>query len=358
MANGIEIDFLPVGKGEHCGDAIAMRWREGDRFRVLVYDGGTTEYGPQLVEHIQRHFGTKHVDYLVNSHPDNDHAAGLVHVVENLSVGEVWMHRPWKYSSHIRDYFHDGRITDASLQTRLQQKMRAAYSLEQAALKRGIPVHEPFVGEQIGIFQVLSPSQHRYVHELVPAFAKTPKLRMESAIDSAVAIGEAALEQLKNPWDVEFLPDIVTTSAENESSAILFARYDGRGYLLTGDAGVDSLKAAAEVAASQGINLPSEVNFVQIPHHGGRHNVSTQALNLIVGEPLPRGFGEPTRMAFVSASKNAPRHPKRTVTNAFIRRGFKVGQTKGVAIRHHRGMPARGGYSALTYVPFHDEVDE
>jgi beta-lactamase superfamily II metal-dependent hydrolase len=179
MAYGIEIDFLPVGKGEHCGDAIAMRWRDGDRFRVLVYDGGTTEYGAKLVKHIQEYYGTKHVDYLVNSHPDNDHAGGLVHIVENLSVGEVWMHRPWEYSTQIRHYFHDGRITDASLQERLQRKMSAAYGLGQAALEREIPVREPFAGAQIGIFQVLSPGRQRYVHELVPAFEKTPRLKME-----------------------------------------------------------------------------------------------------------------------------------------------------------------------------------
>lgn len=145
---------------------------------------------------------------------------------------------------------------------------------------------------------------------------------------------------------------------ENESSAILFARYDGCGYLLTGDAGVESLKAAAEFAVLRGINLPAEVAFIQIPHHGGRHNVSTEALNLIVGKPLPRGFGELTRTAFVSASEKAPKHPKRVVTNAFIRRGFKVGQTKGNSIWHSRGMPSRGNYSALSYLPFHEETDE
>ena len=34
MVNGIEIDFLPVGEGKHSGDAIAVRWREDDQYKI------------------------------------------------------------------------------------------------------------------------------------------------------------------------------------------------------------------------------------------------------------------------------------------------------------------------------------
>ncbi|HDR2499856.1 TPA: hypothetical protein QCI21_002066 [Enterobacter roggenkampii] len=147
------------------------------------------------------------------------------------------------------------------------------------------------------------------------------------------------------------------TSSENESSAILFGKLDGRGYLLTGDAGIQSLREAATYAEGLGIDLPNEVNFAQIPHHGGRHNVSTETLNLIIGEPKAR-TDEPTRVALVSASAKAPKHPKKVVTNAFIRRGFKVIQTKGTHVRHHHNMGARAGWVSATYVPFYDETDE
>ncbi|MFC6282574.1 MULTISPECIES: ComEC/Rec2 family competence protein [Polaromonas] len=354
MADGLEIEFLPVGTGEHCGDAITVRWREGDRFRVLVYDGGTSEYGPKLVTHLKTNYNTGHVDYLVNSHPDNDHAAGLEYVVNNMSVGEVWMHRPWAHSEKIRHYFHDGRITDDSLKKRFQQKMSAAYALEKAAIRKDRRIYEPFAGAQIGIFTVLSPKQNRYVHELVPKFEKTPELGLGKLLDQVMETGQLALEKLKGVWDAEFLPESVTTSAENESSAILLARYSGRGYLLTGDAGVESLVAAADYAADRGIDLPSTVTFVQIPHHGGRHNVSTNALDRLVGKRLPRSH-EPKRIAFASASEKAPKHPKKVVTNAFARRGFKVGRTKGKWIRHSFNMPARNGEGPMELVPFFED---
>lgn len=358
MEEGIEVDLLPVGEGEHSGDAIVVRWRDGSEFRVMVYDGGTRDYGAAIVRHIQTHFGTSHVDYVVNSHPDNDHAGGLTYVVENMTVGEVWMHRPWQYSDKILHYFHDGRITDDSLAERLQRKMGAAYSLEQAALDREIPVYEPFAGAQIGIFRVLSPTSDRYVHDLIPAFEKSPALKKESAMEALTDFGRKMIRYVADAWDVEYLPAGVETSAENESSAILFAPCAGQGVLLTGDAGVESLKQAAAYASAQGIDLPRDVRFVQIPHHGGRHNVSTESLNMLVGEPLGRDRGEPERYAYASASAKAPSHPKRVVTNAFIRRGFNVAQTKGTSIRYRRNMPSRDRWGPLPYLKFFEEVEE
>jgi beta-lactamase superfamily II metal-dependent hydrolase len=360
MTDGIEIDFLPVGEGEHSGDAIAVRWRDNDQYKVMIYDGGTRDHGAAIVDHVKKYFDTTHVDYVVNSHPDNDHAGGLVYVLENLTVGELWMHRPWEYSAQILQYFHDGRITDESLAWRLKQKMTAAFSLEKAAQKQGIPIFEPFAGSQIGIFTVLSPTDDRYVHELIPQFEKSPELKKEAtAMDSIVEATKAAISYIADLWHKEYLPESVTTSAENESSAVLFTSVGTRGYLLTGDAGVQTLRASADYAKSIGVDLPQRVTFVQIPHHGGRHNVSTETLNMLVGKPLADASAEPSRTAYVSASKKAPRHPKRVVTNAFLRRGFRVGQTKGSTIRHYSpGMPKREGWGPIPYLPFYEEVEQ
>lgn len=358
MVQKFEIDFLPVGEGQSSGDAIAMRWENAHgQQQVLIYDGGTKDYGKALVQHVKTYYGTGHVDYVVNTHPDNDHAGGLLYVLENMTVGQLWMHRPWAYSSLIRDYFHDGRITDDSLARRLQEKMSAAYALEQVAEKRGIPIFEPFAGERIGIFTVLSPTEERYVHELLPEFEKAPELKVVATAEALFDKTVAVIERIAAHWNKEVLPDVVKTSAENESSVVMFALTRRGGYLLTGDAGIKSLRAAAEYAEGVGYNLPSEVTFVQIPHHGGRRNVSTETLNLIVGEPLVTMPEKPTKTAFVSAAKAAPTHPKRIVTNAFVRRGFKVSCTKGRAIRHKSGYDGRAGWETLEPLPFYDEVE-
>ncbi|UVL05963.1 ComEC/Rec2 family competence protein [Pseudomonas sp. B21-047] len=360
MVESIEIDFLPVGEGEHSGDAIAIRWREDGQFKVMIYDGGTQAYGAQLVKHVQEHFQTSYVDYVVNSHPDNDHAGGLLHVLTTLTVGELWMHRPWEYSDLIRDYFHDRRMTDESLAKRLKQKMSAAYALEQAALERGVTIREPFSGDQIGIFTVLSPGRYRYVHNLIPAFQKSPELKEnQSTAAAALDAVKGVASYVAARWGFEYLPESVKTSAENESSVILFASIGKNGYLLTGDAGIESLRAAATFASERGIDLPTRVTFAQIPHHGGRHNVSTETLNMLVGNPLEARPEDPVRRAFVSAAALAPRHPKKAVTNAFVSRGFKVVKTKGKHIVHRSpGAPEREGWGPATYEPFYEEVEE
>jgi len=360
MASGIEIDFLPVGEGEHSGDAIAIRWLEGNEYRVMVYDGGTKGSGPALVNHVKKYFNTSHVDFVVNSHPDNDHAGGLSAVLEELSVGELWMHQPWSYSDEISHYFRDGRITSESLERRLQEKMSAAFALEVLAEKKGIPVYEPFAGSQIGIFTVLSPTRQRYVHELIPEFEKSPELRKSTSIFDAV--GRFVMEAagfVAEVWTGENLPESVTTSAENESSAVLFAAIGEKGYLLTGDAGVDTLSASSDFARSIGIDLPTRATFAQVPHHGGRHNVSTDTLNLVFGQPVAEDDTTASKTAFVSAAKAAPRHPKKKVTNAFKRRGFKVFATKGSVIRHYStGMTLPQGWGPVEQLPFYAAVEE
>ncbi|MFX4681902.1 hypothetical protein ABTB34_20840, partial [Acinetobacter baumannii] len=95
-----------------------------------------------------------------------------------------------------------------------------------------------------------------YIKELLPLFEKSPELKkesstLESIIDKAVEIiGRAA-----DHWDKEFLPETVQTSAENESSAVLFAKTERHGYLLTGDAGIETLRASAAYASSLGYDL-------------------------------------------------------------------------------------------------------
>ena len=358
---GYEIDFLPVGNGDSSGDAIAVRWGAPGSYKVLIYDGGTAESGEALVKHVREHYQTERVDYVVSSHPDNDHASGLSVVLEELDVGELWMHRPWEYSAVIRDYFHDGRLTDESLAERLKTKMRAAYALEELATENGIPIYEPFQGSAIGPFTVLSPEHDWYVHELIAAFEKSPKQKVANSvtIDVLGILAEAMRKAgawIAETWGVEQLREDVETSAENESSVILFADFDGNGVLLTGDAGIQALSRAADFAGLCGVDLPSRLKFVQVPHHGSRHNVSTSTLDRIIGPRRLTNDGEFSKTAFVSAGKESTTHPRKMVTNAFIRRGAKPIPTKGWKIWHRDGMPERGWGPAPT-LGFESQVE-
>ena len=355
---GYEVDFLPVGSGDKSGDAIVLRYGEAGSYKVMVVDGGTKESGQKIVDHIKEHYGTTHVDYLVNTHPDADHASGLEVVLEQLTVGEVWVHRPWEYAEEIRHWFKDGRITDESLASRLKDLLSHAYRLEELADEKGIPVYEPYAGAKIGDFYVLSPDQDWYL-ELVPQFNKTPEARSVSMAEAVKSFGLRALEKMASwvdeHWHIETLSEDGETSCENESSVVLYANLDGRGVLLTGDAGIQALGRACDYAAALGLDLVSS-RFIQVPHHGSRNNVAPSVLNRFVGPKNTQGTAA-TKTAFVSASKDSEVHPRKVVTNAFLRRGADVHQTKGQSKRHSHNMPNREGWTASTPVPFHAQVE-
>ena len=85
--------------------------------------------------------------------------------------------------------------------------------------------------------------------------------------------------------------------------------------------------------------------FVQVPHHGSRHNVSRTSLNRWLGNPLPEGL--PNRgMAFcsVGVGDGADKYPRKVVSNAFLRRGYPVHATKGTGKRHQYEMQSRNGW--------------
>src|SRR5580693_7124870 len=125
MAQGYEIDFLPVGDGERTGDAIVLRY--GDIFgaragqRVVVVDGGFTDTGSRVVDFIRTRYGTTDVDLVISTHPDADHSAGLSVVLEELVVRELWMHLPCEHTDAIANMFRDGRVSDESVSAALRR---------------------------------------------------------------------------------------------------------------------------------------------------------------------------------------------------------------------------------------------
>lgn len=285
---GYEIDFLPVGNGSS-GDAIAIRYGTPNDYKIMAVDGGTKESGKALVRHIREYYKTDYVNYVVNTHPDKDHTSGLTEVLENLEVGELWIHRPWNYIKEIVQYvdnpntkfLRDGRTTIKSIQRRFKEEYyKYARELENIAKEKDIKIKEPYEEAQIGNFYVLSPNKKWHLFDLISNSDKIQEITIEGAKISALAsmgINCNIEESLKN----ETLRNDGVTSRENESSVILYANFNNRGILLTGDAGNEALQRAYSFAKSQPYigNISNNLKFIQIPHHGSRRNISPNVLN-------------------------------------------------------------------------------
>lgn len=373
---GFEIDFLPVGEGERSGDAIALRYGENGVYAIHVVDGGDQRAAEALVRHIRGHYGNpRYVDHVVLTHADDDHSSGLRAVIDNFDVGAIWMNRPWLYAADTIHLFRDTRYTLDGLTRRLRSNFPILAEIDQIAAQRGIPIYEVFQGAQIGAFTVLSPTRARYI-SLIPHLSRTPAPAephpvtggigglglLSQRIPQTRGIGgllveaaRSAAEWVAETWERETLSEDETTTESNETSVVQFASFDGWTVLLTGDAGNISLHEAANYAEPRGAGLPG-LWFMQMPHHGSRHNVSPSVLNRWIGTPLAQGQSRDTT-AFVSVSAGDDKRPRRKVSNAYIRRGANIHATKGSTKRHRYNMPDRPGWVASMPLEFYERVE-
>ena len=109
----------------------------------------------------------------------------------------------------------------------------------------------------------------------------------------------------------------VSTTAENEMSVVSYGEMDDN-FLLTGDAGIRALDKSITYSEEIGKSIKDTVNFIQVPHHGGRHNVSPSILNRLLGE-IVEEENYTGNVAFVSVANDSDQ-PLQMVVNAFTRR--------------------------------------
>lgn len=337
-----EINFLPVG--DTYGDAIVIRYGDDENGYFLhVVDGGGLDTGQTIIDHINKYYPGYFIDHMVLSHADNDHACGLIDVLKHFDVKHLWMNRPWLYANETLQHFH-GKFTLQGLVDDMKERHLYLVELENLAKAKGTLIHEVFQGTQIGQFTVIAPSRQRYV-QLIPDFEKTPTSYRDEAKEPTYGLLksflEAAKKWLDEKWDVETLSDNPQppTSSSNESCVVQYATLDeGKTVLLTADVGPAGLSEAAYYAAALGLTYPK---FVQIPHHGSRHNVTPAILDRWLGPRKPQGTVVGT--AFCSIGSNKPDYPRGQVKNGFIRRGYEVYANRNAMISHYSGS----GHSGL-----------
>jgi beta-lactamase superfamily II metal-dependent hydrolase len=360
---GYEVDFLPVGDGEKCGDAIAMRFgnllADPPQQTVVVIDGGFKTSGEAVVQHIRGYYKTEGVAAVIATHPDNDHTSGLEIVLNELKVANLVMHLPWNHTQDTSRLFEDDRVSDESVKRALRESLETARNLEKLAKQKSIRIVEPFAGVTgfNKVMRVLGPTVDFY-KSLLPGFRGTPEPRAGVASKFAQFVQEAkeTVKKIAENWGLETLDDMGETSAENNSSAILLFTVGSESLLFTGDAGIPALSEAVSSLQGEGFDF-STIKFVQVPHHGSRRNIGPTLLNTLIGAKTTQPIS--SKIAFASVSPDgAPKHPAKKVTNAFLRRGAPVHVTAGKTKRQSRNAPNRDGWVPSTALPFFNEVEE
>ena len=81
----LKVHFLDVGQA----DSILVQLPNG---QVMLIDAGNNDDGPFVVSYLKRQ-GIKKIDYLVGTHPHEDHLGGLDDVIRSFDIGRVYMPR-------------------------------------------------------------------------------------------------------------------------------------------------------------------------------------------------------------------------------------------------------------------------
>jgi beta-lactamase superfamily II metal-dependent hydrolase len=346
-----EIDFLPVesdsGPGSKSGDAIAIYFERATNGEdmVVIIDGGFTDVGDDLTNHVKKWYGTSYVDLVISTHPDADHLNGLVRLLETVSVGELLVHQPW---------LHHPNVTDFS-------NIEAVKNLVAVARRRKVPVTEPFTGltRYEGQVQVLGPTQSYYtalVAQHIDEVRTGTTARASVTKGRILELAQRLREQVLRYFPTETLTDDGDTGPRNNSSVVSLLQIDGRRMLFTGDAGIPALEAAANIYEGRiGRFNYFPLEFVQIPHHGSKRNVGPTILNRVLGTPH-QPFGSP--VAIASSAKADEKHPSPKVLNAFGRRGCQVAVSEGKTICYSHDAPGRSGWSTIDPLPPIGEDDD
>lgn len=338
---GYEITFIGVEGEKKDADAICFRWEDSSgQTRIGVYDAGFQAHGEAMTSYMNNYYfddsknlksrDEKVIDCLFVSHPHIDHTNGIGEVFKNFHINHLYMNIPWLYKKELKHlYSFDRRHTQDSIERELRHKFSSIEEIEELAKYYGTKIHSAFNGgTNIYGLVILSPSRNLYLAKLAES-KKTDRLQKTAEC--------AILEECKyETWDNETLSENVETDAENETSVVVYGNCSGRegdGFMLVGDAGVEGLTTAIKCAERRVIRLSSMIRFLEMPHHGGRHNVTPELLDRLLGKCLKNQYMPAKKIAFVSVGHGSD-HPRKVVVNAFIRRGVDVYKTDGNIITY------------------------
>ena len=229
-AANVTIRVLDVGQG----DAILITLPTG---KSVLVDGSEIKYGRNVIVPTLKRLGITELEKVILTHPHSDHLGGLIPVLENISVKEVW--------------------DTTSYTTMTYKKFRKIIR------ENNIPRREVFRGETEtwggGVtVSVLNPKKR------VPG----------EPLDFPVIEGNPDLE------------DDELRSAVNNSSIVFRLTFGNTSILLTGDAE----KSAEREMLANGLTLRAQV--LKAGHHGSSTSTSNDFLYAVKPEIAVISLGE------------------------------------------------------------------
>lgn len=278
-----EIRFFPVGEGTKGGDAIFIRLYYDNHSTpvTVMVDGGYADTADDVIEYMDE-LGIDQLDYVINTHPDQDHISGLVSLFENNKVkpnGKLYMKRPW-YGNYLKLGDFPSVKTKLGMFRVLHSAFPYCKQLEDIACQKFTTgkIINPIIGTQIlGCIRFLGP-QRAFYRERLLCSSKTPECPGRLPQESARMPIE--FEKYVNGQPIKW-DDSENTTDINDTSLVLQLSMPDRIFLLTGDVGKVGLARALSCYNLYNNGQHGDIYTMQLPHHGSRKNINPDLLSEI-----------------------------------------------------------------------------
>lgn len=309
--NGFEIFYQNLGNA----DSIYVRhWDNSIPTNILI-DGGRKTHVEQIEGFLDERSKdtpecTSTIHHLVCTHSDDDHAGGLVQLVENkkFHINKAWVHDlrgteflPSSYRESLTSWGAKKLLEkiESSEQTRL--------ALLAAIEARKIDREDPYMGSQIGPMWVLGPTKEFFREQYAQMIQEASARSFEMLLESRQVDRYLTEDMLKQADAANELGDGVTTPINEVSTVIILpSPYEESGnFLFTGDVGTQGLDQVIDRFGE----TVSSLRWVDVPHHGSRRSMRQEQIDHL--SPM---------ISFISA-KGSVKHPSRKMVNALKQHG-------------------------------------
>lgn len=321
------------------GDCLIIEFGTPAKPRYLLVDGGPPgTYSAHLEPELQEISAAGgRLELAVLSHVDNDHAAGLLDLVEQMRDQQA---NGQQETIEIEDVWHNSfaRTIDPTgdLTPRLHALLATAgpQSMEQT----GIAVTGISEGDKLRLDAMALglPINRGFANDLVCVDAAPAPVQLDNLTVRVVGPTQANLDELQAKWQewLDAQEDAVgggdplvaamaDRSVPNLSSIMLLAEADAKRLLLTGDGRGDHLLAGLGEAGALEANGTIHVDVLKVAHHGSDRNATRGFFRAVTADTYVISangmYGNPdlaTLIWIVEAAKEENRAIELVLTNA------------------------------------------
>ncbi|WP_299357735.1 MBL fold metallo-hydrolase [Mucilaginibacter sp.] len=303
----IKITMLNVGDG----DAIIVQLTKNKQQLIILIDAGHPGDAQLCIDALNpvlKSSGKNAPDLVMVSHYDADHIGGMKAVVEHYgaAIGQVWLHKPGILikaaeqaaglllehladppKENIQDFlgFH-GDLNPNEARQFVLESYNQMKDLVGTLDKYQIKTVEPFAGQSLANWpevSVLGPTPAFYQACLkkmkdVPNLIAQETLLVLNESKQEPFIGKLSkmLEKDTDPCGYLKSQKKDHVTEVNQISIILQIIADGKKYLFTGDASLESFQAVSQYPDSL-----RNIYWLKVPHHGSHNNSSPEIFDIM-----------------------------------------------------------------------------